>query len=145
MGVLTEFFVASDAEVHSSKEQLQQAGPCAKFVSSDLKGVTVQICRLEAILTGTPYEECLDQMLDPFLGLGEDGPWVWKISDNLVARINVAQPHELAEAAAKWTESAEMHGWAKENVAVVVENLHDLAASALTNNKHMFLWISSSS
>ena len=128
MGVLNEVFLAED---DASAAALVEDGPSEGDVPSVPAVGLSDLESLGEVLTGDEPGG-----LQLVAELGEDGPWLWGIPDDLAAALRSAKPDEaLAE---EWIEA---NGWPDESparIAAIIENLAGLAR----DGRSLYLWSS---
>jgi hypothetical protein len=138
MGLLTDFFVAIDAQV---LEMAEDALPADSFDTFQLKGVdTVKVDLLYAILTDRSVDDVLNsaELVREF---SEDGPWVFRLPSELVASVAALASPRLDAVATKWAECEEFEGWSLEEVRAVVYGLVAIAGRAQASRRPLFHWV----
>lgn len=145
MAVYTDAFIATEQEVQEA--DLEHHGPREHFPTVQAKHITpVELCALEAILTGRDPDSLLDQRLDT---LDEavvrewENTWVSHISPTLVQALLATDPNRLAALAEQWgnTETLRASDGTPADVRWLVEAYFCLARRAEREGKRLFLWI----
>lgn len=165
MGILTDAFIATDAEVAAA--DFANKSPSELFPTVEAKRVdTVKLGKLEAIMAGAnpvtidqqdPQEFVIKLEREfPFirdigveLGEGEtsDGPWVCRFSDPMVGRLAELSPTEVTRYGQAWaaTEEWQAYGVLSSNaISSIVEYLRELsqlAKRAQAEDKNVYMWI----
>lgn len=143
MGVLTEIVVA---EVAEAQEVL--VGPRqTRWTTLQLKDLdTIKLGTLAFILQDRDFKD-VDAVVDYsefelLASDGEEGPWVFRIPDDLIISLTSTSDDSLAEASSKWagTEELEMDGWSEQDASEVVGEIAGLAK--LAGAKSVLLWMS---
>lgn len=145
MSILTDFFVAEEADVAA----VAANGPLGHLPTVETNGVDpVKLATLSGIVTGRDYslDGAFDQLLEEVQEVtteGDEGPWVYVIPDELVAGLRSASPERLTEIAAKWAETDEwkLDGVPADDLRPLLDDLTDLARGA-EPPKHLYLWMS---
>jgi hypothetical protein len=136
MGVLADFFVATDAVARD----YDGSHPEADVVES--KGLTsVHLSTLWAILE---EREWTAESMDAFEAMndgGEEGPWIERLPSAFVGRLASLTPGETERAAAEWATTEEME-CDPEDVIPLLTELQELAGKASAPGKSMFLYVS---
>lgn len=140
MGVLSDLVVApaEDAErvAHASV-------PSREFGGIDIKGVdTVKFGTLHSLVTGRTFDEVLP-LYDPVAEVSEDGPWVFRIPEELVLRLAALSDEERRTVAVKWaaTEEFALSGWEEAAVSDGLVAICELARRATDAGHALFLWM----
>jgi hypothetical protein len=140
MGLLTDIFVA-DAEDARQYEVLEAKGELSseRFERAEFKGLTdLSFGNLWAVLEAKPFD-LKDHALET-VALHEEGEtWLFRFPPQLVARLSVLTPSDVARVADAWA-SAEGFGCLPAHLAPVVEALMRLARSAERSSRGLFLW-----
>jgi hypothetical protein len=141
MGVLRDLVVAADVDA----ERVARArGPAEEFDGIDIKGIdSVKFGILHSILTGRAFKEILPAC-DPVVTVSEEGPWVFRIPCDLVARLAAITGDEKRAAVTKWaaTEEFALDGRPPSEVAHAFDEIAALARRAVDGGQSLFLWMS---
>jgi hypothetical protein len=143
VGVLTEVVVA---EVAEAPEVL--VGPRQpRWTTLQLKGLdTIKLGTLAFILQDrdiTDVDAVVDYSEFELLASDSDeGPWVFRIPDDLITSLATAADVSLAEVSSKWaeTEELEMDSWSEQDASEVVGEIAGLAR--LAGGRPVLLWMS---
>ena len=105
----------------------------------------VKVATLAAILAGQDPDETDPDDLplpDEVHAGGEDGPWVYRLSDDVLRRLADGTDH--AAAARRWQETEEWQaeGWPEEVYFRWFGSLVQLARTARGAGRSLFLWMS---
>jgi hypothetical protein len=137
--VIYDYFAAPSDDVAAA---VVENGPDG-LSKVDTKGLdpVVVMGKLEALLSGRPYDEVVD---DPrsgeLLAMGGDGEvLVLTVTEGL--RDGLAEPRELDGVAAAWAEAEELRGWDPADLAQVLRELHVLAREASSKGEQLYCWV----
>ena len=140
MGVLSDLVVAPAEEA----ERVAHASvPSREFGGIDVKGIdTVKFGMLHAMLTGRTFDDVLPSY-DPVAEVPADGPWVFRLPEELVARLAALSPEERQAAGVKWaaTEEFALSGWEEAAVSDGLVEICRLARQAADSRQALFLWM----
>jgi hypothetical protein len=138
---LTDFFIASLADLNRLDNQRPADGPLSAVVDSELD--LLMLCNLESILTGTEWESVFDRdYINPVRDDGPDGPWIYEVSNCLLEALRNLGPDDLLACAEQWAESDEWtlrQDASREKIADVLRELSGLAARACKYGKTLFI------
>lgn len=138
MGVLTDFFLATESQVASFDPE---GLPADLFDTFHAKGVdTIKVDLLFAALTGRSFAEvanCGEVISD----IESEGPWIFRLPDELLTCLAAIEPSELPSVAAKWHHSEDFAGWAPNDVELVLRGLVALAKRAGSPDVHLYHWV----
>jgi hypothetical protein len=135
MGVLTDYFLASPAELERLKEDIV---PAEEFDSVDAKGIDqVKLAQLYEIVCGLPYLDAMSRFRLVH-EVSEDGPWTTTVDPELVSALADLSDSELLETASRWSKIEEftLDGWSESDVMDVLTRLQQLAKEAVENEKN---------
>lgn len=141
MGVLSDLVVAGEGD---ASQILHTLNPSAELGGIDIKGIDAEkFAALHAIVSGRPLEEVIGEY-DPIAWDSDEGPWVFRISQELVVQLAQIGPGERARVAAKWAETEEFRfeDWDTRDVSAVLDEISKLAVRAASAGRAMFLWMS---
>jgi hypothetical protein len=163
MGLLTEAFIASEADVTAT--HFAGSGPGGLFPTVPAQRVDdLKLAALDALVTGqnvvAPEQDpeasvrgieerfVLVRNLGTEAGNETQGPWISRFPDSLVARLAQLTPAEVARYGAAWANADE---WRFEDPSMP-EKIADiqrlfqeycrLAAQAQAEGKHLYMWMS---
>lgn len=140
MGVLTDVFAASDAEVQSLTDDDIPAElfPCveAKWIGP------VEYGTLQNILLGTDVQDAIAQQASLVRDTSDDGPWITRVPDLLVDALADMTQGRTRQVAASWsaTESFQASGFPVGDLEEVLTDLSQLAKEARMIRKGLFVW-----
>lgn len=142
MGILTDFFIASPAELASRNLQLlphQENG----LQTVEAKNIDPTALALwEEVLTGIrPPELDYQTSLAGIFNGGPDGAWVGIVRNELVAAIASASDDQLMDVAVAWAREERMEDEEVE-IAQLFKELRALAIEARASRRQMYLWTS---
>jgi hypothetical protein len=141
MGILSDLVVAPAADA----ERIGRAQvPAKEFGGIDIKGIdSVKFGMLHSILTGRSFEELLPEY-QPVVTVSDEGPWVFQIPSDLVARLAALAGEDKRAAVSKWaaTEEFALDRWPASEVAQAFEGIASLARQAVGADHSLFLWMS---
>jgi hypothetical protein len=146
MGVLTDYLIATEAEAQAGAESI----PLDSEDRIDLKGIQhVPLSHLHCILTGREWSSGIIDEYQLVHEASEDGPWVYRLPADLVARLaGLKENHFDVFAKAWWaTEHFQPLGEMNEGyeIAEVKEYLialTKLARRAQERGKMLYMWMS---
>jgi hypothetical protein len=149
VGILTDFFVATDDDIDDA---LVEEGPADRFPTVEAKTIDdVKITSLNAIATGRSYDvdDGSFDRIYPETPLirdgGEEGPWVFRLPTPLLSALSGADAARLTEINEAWAQTEE---WALDGVTdpeetrQLVNDVARLARDAQTAEKGVYLWLS---
>jgi hypothetical protein len=140
MGVLSDLVVANEAD---AERVAHTQVPSQAFGGIDVKGIdSVRFATLHSILTGRSFEELLPSY-EPAFSASDDGPWVFRLPDELVTRLANLTDSERQSIAERWaaTEEFELDDWDATMVAETFEAICGQAANAESTKRALFLWM----
>lgn len=139
MGVMYDYFAAPSDEVAAA---VLDGGPVhLEPVETKSLDPVVVMGKLEALLTGRPYDDVVDdERSAQLLAMEGDGEvLVLTVTDGL--RDGLAQANELPEIAAAWAEAEELSGWDPQQLAGVLGELQALAKKAVSKDERLYCWV----
>jgi hypothetical protein len=143
MGVLSDFFIATDQELRDIREP---DSPAAQFEGVTSTGVdVVMLCTLQQFACGlNDWEQIFDDCyVAPVKELGSEGPWIYQVSDELCRRLSSLNAPDINRYAKMWAETDE---WImseepdRSQTPRVLSDLVNLARKATVRKKKMYLW-----
>jgi hypothetical protein len=140
MGVLSDLVVAPEADAAVVAGSMN---PAAQFGGIDIKGISsVNFGVLHSILIGRPFKELLPQY-KPLISLSSEGPWVFRIPQDLVVQLAGMSDHERHRVGDLWARTDEFlgAGWTQPEVAEAFESICALARNAVESKNALFLWM----
>ncbi len=146
MGVLFDYFRAADASTAAAVLERvggPMGGPDAPVLDAvDGKGFepVVMMRKLQSLLTGVPYDELASEEL--LAMVGEDGPWIVQLSEELRDALADAQLGRLPAVAEQWVRTEEF--WEQPPAAEVLPFLGEvtaLARRARRAGERLYCWI----
>jgi len=149
MGVLTDFFVAAPNEIDDA---IVVAGPADRFKTVEAKGADdISLTSLNGIVTGRNFE--VDGGFDTLLAevesisaaSEEDGPWLFRAPQALVAGLAAADEPRLDDINEAWAQTEEWQAngvTSPDETRWLVQGLAELARDAAASSKDMYLWVS---
>jgi hypothetical protein len=140
MGILTDLILATE-------EELEAVGnddvPIDVLPGVEAKGMgLVDFISLHAILT----RQETDPVVTAFpavRALSEDGPWLNRLPDDLVARLAACDDADLHRIATEWSQTEELQrgDWQHGELLSRLEEMKALAQRALIEQKPLHLWM----
>jgi len=140
VGVLSDLVVAP---VDDAEKVAHADVPSRAFGGIDIKGIdTVKFGTLHSLVTGRTFDEVL-ALYDPVVEVSDDGPWVFRIPEELVERLAALSEEEGRTVAAKWaaTEEFALSGWDEAAVSDGLVAICELARRAVDSGQALFLWM----
>jgi hypothetical protein len=146
VGVWIDYFRAQDASTASAvldrfvgPRDLDE--PPMDFVFGKGFEPAVMMRRLHSLLTGTPYEEL--PSADLVATADEQGPWIFRLSEELRDALADAEAGRLHEAAQQWVRTEEFRGQATAaEVLPFLDEVTNLARRARQAGEGLYCWIS---
>ena len=142
MGVLSDLV---PAKAKDAVRIAKAANPSEEFGGIDVKGIdTVKLAQLHAIVTKQKYKDVLGDY-DPLeTGTEEEGPWVFRLPDELVDALVALDAAGRKRTAKDWAkiEEFDADGWSATEVARALDAICDLAKKTRAAKKVLFLWTS---
>jgi len=139
MGVLNDLVVAASGDA----ERIARAeSPAADFGGIDIKGIdSVKFGMLHSILTGRSFEDLLPEY-EPVVSVSDDGPWVFRLPSDFVARLATLAGDDKQAVVSKWaaTEEFVLDRWTASDVAEAFDDIALLARKADDAGHSLFLW-----
>lgn len=141
MGVLTDLVLADESEAEAICKSM---GPLQSWPGIDAKGIDhIKLGMLLSILTGEPYR---DSFIDECVLLAEepeDGPWVYRVPEQLVGLLADLDGDRLTQTATAWSKIEEfvLDGWSPPEVGSVLAELHRIAREARAQGKSLLMWV----
>ncbi|HMA33934.1 MAG TPA: hypothetical protein VKY74_05575 [Chloroflexia bacterium] len=125
MGLLSDFFLATEAEVQScSYEDIDTHFPVLQYKNLD----PVVLLSLEGILLGTDLRPGTGGVnLSLARDFGQEGPWIYPVRPTLVAALSTLTSPRLEEVAAAWAKTEEF-ARASDPTSGLTELLQELSA-----------------
>ena len=146
MGVLSDIIIANADEAEAINAAVGAHGK--QWDSLPSTGIdAIKLWNLKQILAGQSLDDVQAaasyMTKDVLAQQSEDGPWIFKIPDELKAAVAALQPDAEKKVAAAWaiTEEFVLDRW---KPAVVEQYLHDLvlhARKAQAASKSLLLWM----
>ncbi len=139
MGVLTDIFAATDAQVDAlSPDDI----PIQMFPGVEAKGVhIIKLGTLQNILVGTDVQDAIGQheWMDE---KSAEGFWITRLPKELFDALAGLNGDQIPEVAHKWSETAEFESehWEKSEVEDLMTRIVLLAKDARSNGKGLFVW-----
>jgi hypothetical protein len=141
MGVLSDLVVARADEAERVSEAV---APSQTFEGIDIKGVdSVKFSRLHSILVGRSVRELMP-LYQPVVIVSEEGPWVFQIPQDLVARLAALDDVSRTDVSRRWALAEEfvLDRWGEDDVASALSSISSLAKRAFDSERALFLWMS---
>jgi hypothetical protein len=141
MGVLSDLVVADESDAGKVG---RAPVPSREFGGIDIKGIdSIKFGTLHSLLTGATFRELLP-LYDPVVTVSEEGPWVFRIPQDLVERLVGLGAAERRSTAEQWaaTEEFRLDGWKPQEVADALEAICGEASKAMSSGRALFLWMS---
>ncbi|GAC1335607.1 MAG: hypothetical protein NVSMB14_03030 [Isosphaeraceae bacterium] len=142
MALLADFIVADSSTAKSVGESTI---PFRDQGGLETKGIdTVKLGTLDAILSRTQFNP---QRFDDSLiyEVSKDGPWVFLVSPDFVARLALVQEFKLSPIALEWWKTEEFSSrfsrWTAEEVEQVLRDLAVLARLAVAESQSLLMRI----
>ncbi|MEU4805373.1 hypothetical protein [Actinosynnema sp. NPDC023587] len=148
MGVLTDYFRATDAETVVRAVEGDVVGPAARagavFDGFELKGVdpAVGFGQLVAIALGVPWTPTVAgaRLVWPADGSADTDAWVFELGERALAAVAGVPDSAVAEVAAEWARAEEWDGASVEEVREIAEGLIGVARRARDAGERLYCW-----
>jgi len=107
----------------------------------------MQLASLSLVLSGRkPTPEAQSRVAADFVKLasgGDEGPWLHRMPDEVVAALAHLEEHQLDDAAQAWAGADDdvAHRWGGPGLASLLAELSALAASALAQGHGILVWV----
>lgn len=147
MGVLSDIIIARADD--ASSINAAGGGHEQQWVTLASKGIdTIKLGTLSQILAGRPVDDVntvasfmLDAVVDE---ASEDGPWVYRVPDDLTAKVAALDDATADRVAREWaaTEEFKLSRWPEDDVREYLHNLVAHAKRACADDKSLLLWMS---
>lgn len=164
MGILTDAFVATEAQMHAAALSL---GPSRLFPTLQAKNIEdLKLAMLDALVTRRGVAD-LEHDPEIFVaysqkrialvrdigrerGMGDEseGPWISRFPDTLVLRLAELSSDDITHYGTAWSASEvwrDHRGRMPDDISGIIEYLRDLcrlARLAVTEQKTMYMWMS---
>jgi hypothetical protein len=144
MGVLSDIFAIPPAEVPNLSAEIL---PFKTYKVLDSKGIdTIKLATLRTILMGNDLNDIkavVARQPDMILDGGEDGPWFFEISGDVVTAIATADAKQLAQTVNAWFATEEFnHLWIRADFDKWFADFTRLLVHAHNTNQRVILWMS---
>ena len=143
MGLLSDFFIATRAEVDSLGAD---EGPASSFPTVRARSIeVVKLTRLQCIIDGSLLDDHLGQLGSMLVRSdGDDGPWVFLVPDVIAGTLAQSDGTELQQIANAWAliDEWKMDGGTPEEIVRLLTDLGSLAKRAIIEHREMYLWVS---
>lgn len=140
MGLLSEIYLAPTGR---AAEVTADARPERCLAGIDSSGIdSVKLATLHSLLTGQDFESLLPSY-EPTAVAGEDGPWLFRLPDDLTRTLADLSPDQRRDIAARWAaeEGFILDGWKSQAVHDAFEAIYELAVRA-DQSTALYLWMS---
>ena len=142
MGVLSDLIIGTEADLAGVP-----AGdaPINVLPGLDVKGIDItKLATLHDLVTGREFDPALEAFPLVSGQESEDGPWVFRCPDDLVASLAALDEPSLTTLAARWatTDEFRMDHWEAAAVTDCLRSISALAKSAMQEGKPIHLWTS---
>jgi len=142
MGVLTDLFIATDAEV---ERLARDAIPIEHFPGLDIKGVgPIKLAELDAILCDVDFDQAMDRVELVRARSEKLGPWITRMPSELVAALAALDETEIVSCGERWAATEEFveDGWYADEVVAILGQMAELAGRAQAEGKAVYVWTS---
>jgi hypothetical protein len=142
MGLLTDLIIASESDAQKICEA--QGAHSKSWPTLALKGVDpVKLATLWKIVSPGAEEEALEGDAFMIYSADSEGPWVFRMPDDLIWRLASLSTGQIREAAAIWARSEEilLDQWTEDDCVTVVTEASALAKKAASIQKPVLLWM----
>ncbi len=143
MGLLSDFFIATNAEVKSLEISKSPAGSVPSVQARSVE--VVKLTQLQCIIDGSVFSDHLEQLGTMRVrSEGDEGPWVFLVPDVITRTLAESDENRLQQIANAWasTEEWKMDGGKPEDIFPLLNKLGSLAKRAKVENREMYLWLS---
>lgn len=140
MSVLTQILAAEEDEVEAIGDALN---PTDLWSGIGLSELTIpRLVMLHSVVTGESFDDAAAQY-EPVYVSSQEGAWVLRLADALMARLASLDDERLEAVAAELaaTEAFEIAGWEEEEVAAMLDDLAELARLAESQGQVLFAWL----
>ena len=143
MGLLSDFFIATTAEVDAFDINDGPAGSLPTFQAGSVD--VVKLTQLQCIIDGSVFGDHLAELGRMRVrSEGDDGPWVFCVPDVITRTLAEADESRLQQIASAWalTEEWQLDGGRPEDLIPLLNNVGGLAKRANVENRGLYLWVS---
>ena len=142
MGILSDLVVAGEGDANLVCHTLN---PATTFGGIDIKGIdSTKFESLDQILTGRTRDQS-SALFNPLVCASDDGPWVFRIPEDLVVRLGTLSASEQVETAEIWLQTEEefkFEIWDPDAVKQYLASICTLARRAGASQQALYLWMS---
>ncbi|MCB7137721.1 hypothetical protein [Cellulosimicrobium marinum] len=151
MSLVTDYFAAADDERAATvavggPEAVDPVAVRRPFVSVRVASIDpfVALGTLTALLTDRPYAEVVRHPRHGTLvaSVGDEGPWVVSVSEELVSALAGAAPGLLDRVARRWAGAEEVEGAEPGALAATLHALASLCVRADDTGERLYCWTS---
>jgi hypothetical protein len=140
--LLTDYFIATPTDI---AECDFEESPSSRFPTFCAKRTdVVKLLGLQSLLSGISTEtllKSLDELVIPSPS-PEEGPWVFRVPEDVVSALSTASPQDLTRLASEWanTEEWKLDGGTPDNIGELLVGLSGLFRRAKSEGKNAYLW-----
>jgi hypothetical protein len=142
MGVLSDFFIATDDEAQSFDAS---SSPVNAFPTFQARRIdVVKLVLLQCAIDGSTFEAHLDLLDTLFLrSESDDGPWVLIVPIDIQKALASADDYQLDQYGIAWASTEEWisDGGKPGEVIACLKDLARLAKQAEKENRNIYLWV----
>jgi hypothetical protein len=143
MGLLSDFFIATKAEVDSLDIRVS---PAASLPAVQARSVeAVKLTQLQCIIDGSVFSDHLEDLGAMMVkSEGADGPWVFLVPGLIGRTLAESDEHKVRDLAIAWASTDEwnLDGGKPEEIIPLLNNLGGLARRANAENRELYVWLS---
>ncbi|MFN4149075.1 MAG: hypothetical protein ACK4E4_05940 [Rhodocyclaceae bacterium] len=140
MSLLSQILAAEEDEAEAIGDSLN---PTDLWSGIGLRELTIpRLVMLHSLVTGESFDDAVAQY-EPVYVSSEEGTWVLRLADVLMARLASLDDERLEAIAAELaaTEVFETAGWSEDEVAGMLADLAELAQLAESQGQVLFAWL----
>ncbi len=145
MGLLCDFFIAHRHEIDPA---LVASGPKPPTPTLQGKGIdNIKIATLTCILLNVDLNDdnaVSARIPNPEFTAGDEGPWVFPVPPTVTQHLAALNPSARKTVLDRWaqTEECRLDHWVAADYTDWFNALCDLAATAVTSNSSLWVWLS---
>jgi hypothetical protein len=144
MGLLSDFFIATKAEVDSLEIAKSPTGSLPAVQARSVE--VVKLTQLQCVIDGSVFSDHLEQLgAMKVRSGGDDGPWVFLVPGVIATTLAESDASRLQQIANAWasTDEWKMDGGKPEDLFRLLTDLGSLAKRAGVEKRELYLWVSS--
>jgi hypothetical protein len=139
MGILTDFFIASDEELQALPDDALPAQELQGIMAKSVESVNFAL--FEAIIRDTDFDDALDAQI-LISEKSDDGPWIYLVTQEFTMNLAEIDDSKLKSIGDEWRKELAMHNWSSNEMRTFLVELRSLAREAVASGRNMYHWLS---